>query len=88
MNATMVETEVNYKTFFEETVLQLFECKSTLATANERLAETREELEQTQSDFDEYRANMQIVVIGGGVVIITLVLVVVFMAARQGVRGA
>jgi hypothetical protein len=86
MNAS-VETAVDYQKFFEETVLHLFECRSTLATANEHLAATRERLDQTQSEFDEYRGNMQILVIGGGVVIITLVLVVVFMAARQGVRG-
>jgi CHASE3 domain sensor protein len=84
----IVETTVDYQKFFEETVLQLFECNGKLATANEQLAETRENLEQIQSEFDEYRANMEIIVIGGGVVIITLVLVIVFMAARQGNRSA
>jgi len=79
---------VDYQKFFEETVLQLFECKNTLATTNEELAETREKLALTQSDFEDYRADMQIVVIGGGVVIITLVLVVVFIVARQSVRSA
>jgi hypothetical protein len=84
----IVETVVDYQKFFEETVLQLFECNNKLATANAQLADTREELSQTQLDFDEYRANMQVILIGGGVVIVTLVLVVVFITARQGSRSA
>jgi t-SNARE complex subunit (syntaxin) len=84
MNA-MVETAVDYKKFFEETARELFQCKNTLAKANDNLADTRGELDKTLANFNEYRANMQIVVFGGGVVIITLVLVVVFMAAKQSV---
>jgi hypothetical protein len=82
------ETAVDYQSFFEQTVLQLFESNNKLATANEQLADTREKLGQTQLDFDEYRANMEVILIGGGVVIVTLVLVIVFIAARQGSRSA
>lgn len=81
--SAMVETAVDYKTFFEDTVRQLFECKTMLATTNEQLADTREKLEQTQSEFDEYRADMQIVVIGESVAIVALVIVVVYLALRQ-----
>jgi hypothetical protein len=84
----IVETAVDYQSFFEQTVQQLFESNSKLAAANEQIADTREKLGQTQLDFDEYRANMQVILIGGGVVIVTLVLVIVFIAARQGSRSA
>lgn len=84
----IVETAVDYQGFFEATVLQLFESNSKLATANQQLADTREKLNQTQLDFDEYRADMQVILIGGGIVIVTLVFVVVFIAARQGSRSA
>ncbi|MGA3104734.1 MAG: hypothetical protein ABSD53_09655 [Terriglobales bacterium] len=87
MNA-VVETAVDYKNFFEQTVLQLWESNSRLAMANEQLSDAREKLNQTQLDFEDYQANMQVILLGGGVVIVTLVLVVVFIAARQGSRIA
>jgi hypothetical protein len=79
---------VDYRSFFEETVLQLFACNNKRAMANEQLADTREKLSQSQLDSDEYRAYMQVILIGGGVVVVVLVLVVVFIAARQGSRSA
>jgi hypothetical protein len=56
----VVETTVDYKTFFEQTVLQLWECNSRLAIANEQLSDAQDKLGQAQSDFDDYRANMQV----------------------------
>jgi hypothetical protein len=84
----IVDPAVDYKNFFEQTVLQLFESNGKLETANQQLADTRQKLSQTQLNFEEYQANMQVILIGGSVVIVTLVLVVVFITARQGVRIA
>lgn len=83
-----VETAVDYKNFFEQTVLQLFESNIKLETANQQLTDTREKLTQTQLDFAEYQGDMKVILIGGSVVIVTLVLVVVFITARQGIRAA
>ncbi len=87
MNGT-VETAVDYKYFFEQTALRLFDSNIKLDTANQQLADTREKLSQAQLDFAEYQANVQVVLIGGSVVIVTLVLVVVFITARQSSRIA
>lgn len=62
---------------------QLKESTTTVVAVTDELVQAREQLSDTQFEYDDYRETMQLVIWGGGAVIVVLLLVVVLTSVRH-----